>query len=40
MLKALALLISNYFTTIPDGGDAGYVVVAAQDMWWAGGWIK
>jgi hypothetical protein len=27
-------LIYNYFHTIPDGGDTGYVVVAAQDLWW------
>jgi hypothetical protein len=25
-------LISCYFTTIPDGGGAGYVEVVAQDM--------
>jgi hypothetical protein len=30
-------LISNYLTTILDGGGAGYVVVAAQDMWWVAG---
>jgi hypothetical protein len=31
-------LISCYFTTSLDGGGAGYVEVAAQDMWRAGGW--
>jgi hypothetical protein len=35
--RKLVKLIFTYFTTIPDGGCAGYVVVVAQDMWWVAG---
>ena len=36
IVSSLGLLVSRFSTTSPDGGCAGYVVVVAQDMWWAG----
>jgi hypothetical protein len=36
IVSSLGLLLSRFSTTSPDGGCAGFVVVVAQDMWWAG----